>query len=563
MLDNSTLPANPSSPTSDRRNEEVAGDGGSVSVGLEEEDRAGLEQGYRNWAGNRWPRQETLALLKIRSDMDAEFKVASAKMPLWEEVSRKMGEHGYNRNAKKCKEKFENIFKYHKRTREGRDGRSAGKTYKYFEQLEAIEHHHFEPHPPAETIQTSTAETAATSPKDGVYSAIPSSSVQHQLSSFVENSTPTTSCSSKESEGTDKKKRRVSEFFEKLMKQVIDKQENLQTKFVEVLDKYEQDRIAREEAWKMQELARIERERELLAQERSVAAAKDTAVLAFLQKFSEQAASVQLPVQACSVRFPNQPSSVQLPVQACSVQSPNQPSSVQLPGQACAVRVQMPDNSTMTNLVTEKQNKDEDWNLVRRSLGKPEKNNGRSHTPISSTRWPREEVEALIRLRSNYDLQYQENGSKGHLWEEISASMKKLGYDRNAKRCKEKWENINKYYRRLKDSNKKRPEDSKTCAYVKMLDALYCKKTSKAENQVDSNYDLRPEELLMHMMAGQEEQHQPEAVTENGDSQNVEKIQGDNGSGEGEGDADGDGYRIVAANPSSTEQDNPSMAIMS
>ena len=34
----------------------------------------------------------------------------------------------------------------------------------------------------------------------------------------------------------------VTEFFEKLMKQVIDKQENLQTKFVEVLDKYEQDR---------------------------------------------------------------------------------------------------------------------------------------------------------------------------------------------------------------------------------------------------------------------------------------------------------------------------------
>lgn len=88
MLENSKLPENPSTATSNQNNEEVAGGGGPASVGFEEEDRAGLEEGYRNWAGNRWPRQETLALLKIRSDMDAEFKEASIKVPLWEEVSR-------------------------------------------------------------------------------------------------------------------------------------------------------------------------------------------------------------------------------------------------------------------------------------------------------------------------------------------------------------------------------------------------------------------------------------------------------------------------------------------
>lgn len=38
--------------------------------------------------GNRWPRQETLALLKIRSDMDGVFRDSSLKGPLWEEVSR-------------------------------------------------------------------------------------------------------------------------------------------------------------------------------------------------------------------------------------------------------------------------------------------------------------------------------------------------------------------------------------------------------------------------------------------------------------------------------------------
>uniref|UniRef100_A0A1D1YXV9 Trihelix transcription factor GTL1 n=1 Tax=Anthurium amnicola TaxID=1678845 RepID=A0A1D1YXV9_9ARAE len=38
--------------------------------------------------GNRWPRQETLALLKIRSEMDTTFRDATLKAPLWEDVSR-------------------------------------------------------------------------------------------------------------------------------------------------------------------------------------------------------------------------------------------------------------------------------------------------------------------------------------------------------------------------------------------------------------------------------------------------------------------------------------------
>lgn len=39
-------------------------------------------------SGNRWPREETLALLRIRSDMDSTFRDATLKAPLWEHVSR-------------------------------------------------------------------------------------------------------------------------------------------------------------------------------------------------------------------------------------------------------------------------------------------------------------------------------------------------------------------------------------------------------------------------------------------------------------------------------------------
>lgn len=36
----------------------------------------------------RWPRQETLTLLEVRSQLDSKFKEANQKGPLWDEVSR-------------------------------------------------------------------------------------------------------------------------------------------------------------------------------------------------------------------------------------------------------------------------------------------------------------------------------------------------------------------------------------------------------------------------------------------------------------------------------------------
>lgn len=69
---------------------EVGGGGGAIipGGGFSEDDKARIEEGERAAGGNRWPRQETLALLKIRSEMDVTFRDSSLKGPLWEEVSR-------------------------------------------------------------------------------------------------------------------------------------------------------------------------------------------------------------------------------------------------------------------------------------------------------------------------------------------------------------------------------------------------------------------------------------------------------------------------------------------
>ncbi|KAL5555739.1 hypothetical protein UlMin_037975 [Ulmus minor] len=483
MLENSSLPENPSAIARNQQSEKSGdggggADGGSISVGFGEEERVKVEESERSWLGNRWPRQETMALLKIRSDMDVAFRDSSVKAPLWEEVSRKMGELGYNRSSKKCKEKFENIYKYHRRTKDGRSGRSNGKTYRFYDQLEALDHHSLDhPLPPyGEKVNTSVAEAAVTSPMNVILDAIPFS-VHHPTMTSVDNSTSDTSSSSQESEGMRKKKRKLTRFFESLMKEVVDKQERLQSRFIEALEKCERDRLAREEAWKVQELERIKRESEVLVQERAIAAAKDAAMLAFLKKISEQTGVVQLPEN---------------PILAAEKDV---------------------DKHEKTNGVKPKQI----------SLEKQESNdkNSRNFAQMSSSRWPKEEVEALIGLRTTLDLQYQDNAPKGPLWEEVSAGMKKLGYDRSAKRCKEKWENINKYFKRVKDSSKKRLEDSKTCPYFHQLDALYNKKNKKVDSSVHSSSgsDLRPEELLMHMISGQEQQ-QPESTSEDGENEN-------------------------------------------
>ncbi|KAI5654447.1 hypothetical protein M9H77_31634 [Catharanthus roseus] len=545
--------------------EVVGGGGGTIIPGgggggfSDEENKGG--GGGGGGGGNRWPRQETLALLKIRSEMGVAFRDSSLKGPLWEEVSRKMAELGYQRSSKKCKEKFENVYKYHKRTKEGRASKPDGKTYRFFEQLEALEsnpnpssslHHHQLPPPPppprqqqqqppvmaAVPIQppsannpppppsshvnvtvsspnpvsfspsvvhnpimsqlplpSTTTNAAVATNNNNIQAAAASHHHHHHhhqhshhqhphpnlstTSNLLSDSTSSSSTSSDEDIGRrhNKKKRKFKDFFERLMKDVIDKQEELQRKFLETLEKRERDRMIREEAWRVQEMARMNRELDLLAQERSMAAAKDSAIMQFLQKVTGQQ-NLQTPTPP-SISVPNTnnnynnnipptPNPVSLPEnhpspQPISVSAPSLPVASVSPSPSMVATQIVPASSLA---------------LVSKSDNGPggEKERENFMGSSSSSRWPKAEVQALINLRTNLDMKYQENGPKGPLWEEISAGMSKLGYSRSAKRCKEKWENINKYFKKVKESNKKRPEDSKTCPYFHQLEALYKEK---------------------------------------------------------------------------------------
>ncbi|KAK8692159.1 hypothetical protein V6N13_075636 [Hibiscus sabdariffa] len=459
-----------------------------------EDERVRVDEGERFLGGNRWPRQETLALLKVRSDMDVTFRDASVKGPLWEEVSRKLAELGYHRSAKKCKEKFDNVFKYHKRTKDGRTSKSDGKTYRFSDQLVALETH-LSVQSPASAVSAppqrkpqaqpqTTMEAAITPPSQPNIVTVPSAttvppslpenvvptSINPTIPSFpnvssadlMSDSTSSSTSSDLELDGRRKRKRKWKGFFERLMKQVVHEQEEMQKKFLEALEKREQERMVREEAWRTQEMARINRERESLAQERSIAAAKDAALMAFLQKLSDQ----QNPP-------PQQPQPPAVLAAAAAVPAP-QPPPVLVPQRVPNLEVSKTDNGDQM-----------------------------SYTG-SSSRWPKAEVQALIELRSRLDNKYHDGGPKGPLWEEISGAMKRLGYNRNAKRCKEKWENINKYFKKVKDNQKKRPEDSKTCPYFHQLDALY-----RDKNKHDSSSNQFKPENSVPLMVRPEQQWPP------------------------------------------------------
>ncbi|XP_076929390.1 trihelix transcription factor DF1-like [Bidens hawaiensis] len=489
-------------------------------LGFSEDEKGRPEDGGRS-SGNRWPRQETLYLLQIRSDMDAAFRDSSLKGPLWDEVSRKLASLGFHRSAKKCKEKFENVYKYHKRIKEGRSSKSDGKTYKFFEQLQALEATPaagtvtqppltLPPPPPVvDPISVAAPAVAVTMPAGNVnLNPVAGGFSFSQLNMSVSNSSSSSTSSDDElPERRGSRKRKWKEFFGRLMTEVISKQEELQSKFLDTLDRREHDRMARAEAWRMQEMAKMKREHELLVQERSMVAAKDAAVITLLQKITEQnlnsnsnpnpnpkAGIPQIP--AMQLLQQQQQNHLKPPPPPPPQPQPQTPAQQPPPPPPVAVNpvpvpVPVPASAPPPQVV--------------KNLGNTSGGGADNMMQPSPSRWPKAEIDALINLRTTLDNKYQENGPKGPLWEEVSAAMRNLGYNRNAKRCKEKWENINKYYKKVKESSKKRPEDSKTCPYFHQLDAIYLEKASNI-NSTNPGLTVKPESQMAPIMARPEQQ---------------------------------------------------------
>lgn len=410
------------------------------------------ERGERNSEANRWSSEETLALLRIRAAICGNSGDSNEKGPVWETVSRKLAEMGFQRSAKKCKEKFENVYKYYKKTRDGRMNRQGGKSYRFCSEIEALYAGVSMKNGGIDKgadigacSNTNIANQGDVRNSSSVYinqlqdeTTLPRSTetidnTRQNLSSDGTSTEEDLGKSKSELQINRKRRKRkqslssVKDLLENVIKSWMERQENSQRKFLEAIEKRDQDRFIIEEAWKRQEMARVNRETELRAKEHALQSSREKAIIEFLEKLTSQ----NFKLDPVIIPIPSPP----------------------------------------------KAHKDEN-------------NTERGKLDPHSRRWPKSEVYALIKLRSDMDQRFTESGPKVALWEEISSTMACMGFHRSPKRCKEKWENINKYFRKTKGSLKKRPLSSKTCPYFHQLHNLYYKGDSLSRNHVKSDKNL-------------------------------------------------------------------------
>ncbi|KAL3646842.1 hypothetical protein CASFOL_009386 [Castilleja foliolosa] len=247
----------------------------------------------------RWPRQETLTLLEIRSKLDPKFKEANQKGPLWDEVSRIMSEeYGYHRSGKKCREKFENLYKYYKKTK---SGRPDGKHYRFFRQLEAL--YGDQTNNNNSSDQTHNFVVASNSqfdylPKNmNIINSIANnnnnnnnnqesySSLSSDFNTFIssdddsELNVNTFDPKRKKKAGKRGLKAKIKDAIDSHMKRMMEKQEAWMEKMKNTIEENEQERISREEQWRRQDAERIEREQKMWAGEKAWIEARDAALM--------------------------------------------------------------------------------------------------------------------------------------------------------------------------------------------------------------------------------------------------------------------------------------------
>lgn len=296
-------------------------------------------------------------------------------------------EHGYQRSGKKCREKFENLYKYYKKTKEGKAGRHDGKHYRFFRQLEALY---------GDNSNQTTSSTVRTfqgpsqTNQDNMFYSHHNNLKHYSDSLSLTNSTDFDTSSSDHSneagniESVEIKRRKrksgrswkvkIKDFIDSQVKKLVEKQEEWLDKLVKTMEEKEKERMLRDEEWRKQEAIRIEREHKFWAKERAWIEARDAALMETLHNIAggrEMKAGEGLNV--ITAEFQN-------------------------------------------NIQNEE---DENENEIR-----------------GADSWQESEVARLQQLRNEMET-----------WEEVATKMACFGYQRTAFMCKKKWESISKKHK--------------------------------------------------------------------------------------------------------------------
>ncbi|KAM5588939.1 trihelix transcription factor GTL1 [Rosa sericea] len=260
----------------------------------------------------------------------------------------------------------------------------------------------------------------------------------------------TSSCSSSSTRKKSKRLEMLEHFLESLVNKMMEKQEQMHKQLIEMVQDREKERIAKEEAWKQHELERITRDEEVRAQQTS----RSLALINFVQSLLGSDVQVQVPQPSPQSLLG---SDVQVPQPAPLVAQP-------------VATVQPPSSNQYHQCVEGNQNLHKDT-AIAKCIATP---TDKRWLPTDK-RWLQFEVRALIALRTSLEHKFRTpiNSGHGSVWEEISLGMNRMGFDRSGRKCKEKWENMNKYFKRAITNDRKRPTNAKTCQYFNELELLY------------------------------------------------------------------------------------------
>ncbi|KAE9619014.1 hypothetical protein Lal_00047769 [Lupinus albus] len=436
-----------------------------------------FEIDQRDQSIDPWTNDEVLALLRIRSSMESWFPELT-----WEHVSRKLAELGYKRSAEKCKEKFEEESRYFNNINYTNNNNNNNNNYRFHSELEELYNQGDNRRVGGSEKPTSTEEG-----QDKIMDLEEGSATQKvqghdEEGVVVENP--------KEDMRPKRKKPDRFEMFkgfcESIVHKMMEQQEEMHNKLIKDMLKRDEEKLAKEEAWKKQEMDRMNQELEIMAQEQAIACDRQANMIEFLNKFSKTTSSpISSQIKVTNVSNPNTCTTPSSPPS----QNPN-PSNMVLNNRVNNASSEAENPSSIPTQETLQNASSTTSPPIIQNPTSPSLNRQNNTNSVSNKaspnvnvekdgvgrRWPKDEVLALINLRCsslNNNSNEEMEGNKAPLWERISQGMLELGYKRSSRRCKEKWENINKYFRKTKDDNKKRSLDSRTCPYFHQLSNLY------------------------------------------------------------------------------------------
>ncbi|KAG4163150.1 hypothetical protein ERO13_D01G153900v2 [Gossypium hirsutum] len=92
--------------------------------------------------------------------------------------------------------------------------------------------------------------------------------------------------------------------------------------------------------------------------------------------------------------------------------------------------------------------------------------------------WVQDETRSLIGFRKEMDGRFNTSKSNKHLWEKISAMMRKKGFDRSPTMCTDKWRNLLKEFKKAKHPD--RGSGSVKMCYYKEIEEILRERTKKS-----------------------------------------------------------------------------------